>query len=81
MTAVYLNWIAITENGDVKVSARSTQDLVDKGLDLSAAMRYAATQLKGVGGGHNIAAGATIPKGSEEEFLTIMEQQIKHQLS
>ena len=33
------------------------------------------------GGGHNIAAGATIPKGKEEEFLEILEKIIKSQLS
>ncbi len=68
-------------NNEVKASARATQELVDKGLDLSSAMRKAAKQLDGVGGGHNIAAGATIPKGKEEEFLDILEQEIKTQLS
>ncbi|UCD13065.1 MAG: DHH family phosphoesterase [Thermoplasmatales archaeon] len=71
---------ANTENGDVKVSARTTQAFVDKGLDLSSALRNAAKQLNGVGGGHNIAAGATIPKGKEEEFLEILEKEIKNQL-
>ena len=68
-------------NNEVKASARGTQDLIDKGLDLSAAMGKTAKQLDGVGGGHNIAAGATIPKGKEEEFLDLLEQEIKTQLS
>jgi RecJ-like exonuclease len=71
---------AYTKNGDVKVSARTTQSFVDKGIDLSSALKYAAKQLNGVGGGHNIAAGATIPKGKEEEFLEILEKKIKDQL-
>ena len=71
---------AYTENGDVKASARTTHALVDKGLDLSSALRDAAKELNGVGGGHNIAAGATIPKGKEEEFLDILEKEIKDQL-
>ena len=71
---------AYTKNGDVKVSARTTQSFVDKGIDLSSALKYAAKQLNGVGGGHNIAAGATIPKGKEEEFLDILEKKIKDQL-
>jgi len=71
---------AYTENGDVKASARTTHALVDKGLDLSSALRNAAKELNGVGGGHNIAAGATIPKGKEEEFLDILEKEIKDQL-
>ena len=67
--------------GKVKVSARGTQELVEKGLNLSAAMKKAAGALDGVGGGHNIAAGATIPKGKEEEFLELLEEEIKTQLS
>jgi len=69
------------ENGEVKVSARATEELVEKGLNLSLAMKKAAAELNGVGGGHNIAAGATIPKGKEEEFLEILEREIKAQLS
>ena len=69
------------DENSVKVSARGTQELVDKGLNLSAAMKKAAGALNGVGGGHNIAAGATIPKGKEEEFLDILEKEIKAQLS
>ncbi|MFW6122520.1 MAG: DHH family phosphoesterase, partial [Petrotogales bacterium] len=72
---------AYTENGDVKVSARTTQDFVDKGLDLSSALKNAAQELDGIGGGHNIAAGATIPKGKEEEFLDLLEKEIKNQLT
>jgi len=71
---------AETENGNVKVSARATQELLDKGLDLSRAMNKAAMSLEGVGGGHKIAAGATIPKGKEEEFLDLLELEIKNQL-
>jgi len=72
---------AFTEKGDVKVSARGTQPLIEKGLNLSVAMRKAASHVDGVGGGHNIAAGATIPKGSEEEFLEVIEKILKDQLS
>jgi RecJ-like exonuclease len=71
---------AYTENGDVKVSARATQVLIDKGLNLSSALKQAAKELGGAGGGHDIAAGATIPKGKEEEFLEIVEKEIKNQL-
>ena len=72
---------AITENGDVKVSARTTQAVVDKGLNLASLLKNAAEKLNGVGGGHNIAAGATIPKGKEKEFLEIVEKEIKNQLA
>ncbi|HVQ01086.1 MAG TPA: DHH family phosphoesterase [Candidatus Thermoplasmatota archaeon] len=72
---------ALTENGDVKVSARATQSLVDHGLDLAVALTQAAKEVNGIGGGHNIAAGATIPKGTEEEFLQLVEQKIRAQLA
>ena len=72
---------AYKDDGNVKASARGTQELVEKGLNLSIAMKKAASSLNGVGGGHNIAAGATIPKGKEEEFLDILESEIKAQLS
>jgi single-stranded-DNA-specific exonuclease len=72
---------AYTENGDVKVSARSTQMLIDKGLNLSTAIKKSSKELGGAGGGHDIAAGATIPKGKEEEFLVLIEKEIKSQLS
>jgi len=67
--------------GEVKVSARATEEMVEKGLNLSQAMKKAAIAFNGVGGGHNIAAGATIPKGKEEEFLDKLEKEIKTQLS
>ena len=71
---------AIKENGDIKVSARGTDELVKQGLNLSVAIKKAASVLNGVGGGHSVAAGATIPKGKEEEFLDVLEDEIKHQL-
>jgi single-stranded-DNA-specific exonuclease len=70
---------ALTENGEVKVSARAAQSLVDRGLDLAAALSRAAKEIHGIGGGHNIAAGATIPKGKEEEFLQLVEHEIQRQ--
>jgi RecJ-like exonuclease len=66
---------------EVKVSARGTQALIERGLNLSKAMKKSAEIVDGVGGGHNIAAGATIPKGKEEEFLTLLDNEIKIQLN
>lgn len=80
-SALPLVGFADTNNGDIKVSARGTRELIEKGLDLSRALNKAARSVEGVGGGHNIAAGATIPKGSEEEFLEKVEKEIKQQLN
>lgn len=70
---------AHTEDG-VKVSARGNQDLVRRGLNLANALSEAATSVGGVGGGHDIAAGATIPNNSEEEFLRILDKKIGGQI-
>lgn len=71
---------ANSDDGEVKVSARADRSLVNRGLDLSAAMRVASELVGGYGGGHNIAAGATIPRGKEEEFLDIVEDIVSAQL-
>jgi RecJ-like exonuclease len=71
---------AFKNDGQVKVSARGTEELIEKGLNLSTAIKKAASSLDGIGGGHNIAAGATIPRGKEDEFLDILEKEIKTQL-
>ncbi len=70
---------AESEEG-VKVSARATQSLVDRGINLAEAVRIAAERVGGKGGGHNIAAGATIPEGREREFLTEFNRIIGRQL-
>lgn len=66
--------------GKVKVSSRGTKHLVSKGLDLSAALKKAAEKVGGIGGGHAVAAGATIPEGKEEEFLKSVDEMVSLQL-
>ncbi|OGS50202.1 MAG: hypothetical protein A3K65_09760 [Euryarchaeota archaeon RBG_16_68_12] len=70
-----------TMEKNTKVSARATKGLVAKGLDLAAALRDAAAELGGDGGGHNIASGATIPKGTEEKFLALVDETVGRQLA
>jgi single-stranded-DNA-specific exonuclease len=55
-------------DGGIKVSARGTQDLIRKGVNLSEAMSKVSAEVGGAGGGHDIAAGATIPYSKKEEF-------------
>jgi single-stranded DNA-specific DHH superfamily exonuclease len=63
-------FVAVNEvDGIVKVSARGTRALVEKGLDLAFALREASNAVGGEGGGHNIASGASIPPGTAEEFI------------
>ncbi|HYM40644.1 MAG TPA: DHH family phosphoesterase [Thermoplasmata archaeon] len=64
-----------------KVSARATRSMIARGVDLAAALREAAESIGGDGGGHSIASGATIPKGKEEKFLTLVDDIVGRQLS
>jgi len=68
-------------DGLTKVSARGTRALIATGLDLAVVLREAATEVGGNGGGHNIASGATIPKGTEEKFLAIVDDMVAGQLA
>lgn len=70
---------AIADDG-VKVSGRGTREQTARGLDLAAVMKAASTAVGGYGGGHKVAAGATIPPGKEEEFLKIVDRIVGEQL-
>lgn len=73
--------IAFADSDDgTKVSARAGRDLVDRGLDLSSVMKTAAELVGGFGGGHTVAAGATIPPESKERFLDIVEDLVSSQI-
>lgn len=70
-----------SDSPKTKASARGTQELISKGMDLSYAMRTAAERVGGVGGGHNIAAGATIPTERRDEFLEILDGLVGSQIN
>jgi len=73
--------LTLNHKGDViKVSARGNKLLISQGLDLSAALRKAAEEVGGVGGGHNVASGASIPTGTQEKFLFCVDQIVGEQL-
>ena len=64
----------------VKISGRGNRPLISRGLDLSVALRRAAGAVGGVGGGHTIASGGSIPPGSEDRFLTVLDEIVGEQL-
>lgn len=73
--------IAFADSDDgIKVSARASRRLGEMGLDLSVIMFEASNAVGGYGGGHNVAAGATIPTNKKEEFLDIVENMVCSQL-
>jgi RecJ-like exonuclease len=69
-----------TSGQGIKVSARGNHDLILRGLNLARAISEAASAVGGTGGGHDIAAGATIPAGREDEFLSILDRKIGEQI-
>jgi len=73
--------IEYSDEPKLKASGRGTQELVSKGMDLSAAMKSAAELVGGVGGGHNIAAGATIPASRRDEFLGALDEVVGSQIT
>jgi single-stranded-DNA-specific exonuclease len=68
------------EPESIKVSSRGTAGLVARGLDLSVVMREAAGAVGGDGGGHDIAAGATVPAGEEDRFIAEADRLVGEQL-
>ena len=64
-----------TEDGKVKISARADDDYEHSLKDM---VSRAAEKTGGEGGGHNFAAGATIPRGKEDIFINTIEEILKN---
>ncbi len=71
--------VACEESGKIKISTRGTKKLVAEGLNLGLALSQTCPLVGGVGGGHAIAAGASIPPDKLDEFLKSFAQQIEAQ--
>ncbi len=65
---------------EIHISCRGNQQLVLQGLDLGVAMKTVAGELGGYGGGHKIAAGATIAFEKEKEFLEKVDAMLVQQM-
>ncbi len=74
--------LAESNDGTVKISCRGTGPLVTMGLDLGLALRSAVESIgsNAEGGGHNIAAGARIPQGTEQLLIESLNIAIEKQL-
>ncbi|NQE06363.1 hypothetical protein C5S32_10885 [ANME-1 cluster archaeon GoMg1] len=68
---------------ETKISARCSKKLIaegkEDGIDLAKAMEKASKEVGGFGGGHPVAAGASIPEGSEEKFIATLDRIIGEQ--
>ena len=65
---------AVADEEVVKVSARTTDMLTRKGLNLGEIMRLAAEKFGGTGGGHDIAAGAQVSLKDAEDFVKLVDE-------
>lgn len=66
---------------DIKISGRTTREMVEKGVNLGKALKDSSNNFHGQGGGHDIAAGAMIPYDSKDNFLYLVDDMIKYQLN
>ena len=66
----------LTKSGEAKISTRATEQLVQKGVNLGKILQNLSPKYSGVGGGHAIAAGATIPSTDLDKFLGDLEKSV-----
>jgi len=70
----------VPEEGLIKISARTTESLTRRGLNLGEIMRIAAEKFLGKGGGHDIAAGAQVPIEERNRFLEFVDRLIREEM-
>lgn len=73
-------YASLEEEGIAKFSARTTDTVVNKGVNLGELMEVAAEKCLGKGGGHNIAAGAQVPIENVETFIKLVNELVGKQL-
>ncbi|HEX3013526.1 MAG TPA: DHHA1 domain-containing protein, partial [Methanobacterium sp.] len=73
--------IAISKMDNIiKISGRTSMDLIKKGVNLGYALGEAAKSFNGSGGGHNIAAGAVVPFKDMDNFTDIVDEIVGTQI-
>jgi single-stranded-DNA-specific exonuclease len=74
--------VAITEadGGMIKVSGRLPDELKDSQLNLGTIFHEASENLGGIGGGHDVAAGAQFSKEHEVEFIKFVNDKVGEML-
>jgi single-stranded-DNA-specific exonuclease len=70
----------VEAEGVAKFSARTTDDAVEKGVNLGEVVRVASENFGGKGGGHNIAAGAQVPLDKIADFVRLADELVGKQL-
>ncbi len=74
--------VALAQSEDsIKVSARASRKIVERGVDLGKLLAGVAEIVGGRGGGHDVAAGASIPKTRKALFLLELDRAVEEELS
>jgi RecJ-like exonuclease len=68
------------KDGGIKLSARAPPKLLKMGMNLGSALNVTAKKYSGVGGGHNVAAGAHIKVDDPNPFLEELDQVLLSQM-
>jgi len=63
-----------------KISARASDTVTSRGLNLGEIMQAAAEKFQGKGGGHNVAAGAQVPFGDINNFIKVVDELVGKKL-
>jgi len=69
---------AHTKDSRIKVSARASEEDVEKGIKLNEIMNKLVEEFGGEGGGHQGSAGATLPKIEVERFINSINSIVKN---
>ena len=72
--------ITRTKEGEIKISGRASSLILKKGVNLGKAMQTLAERFSGVGGGHDVAAGAEISPQQKSSFLNELNKIILNQI-
>ncbi len=70
----------VQQEGVAKFSARTTDSVVEKGVNLGEVLRVASEKFGGRGGGHNIAAGSQVPLDKIGGFIEVANELVGRQL-
>jgi single-stranded-DNA-specific exonuclease len=75
--------IALTsaDNGMLKISGRATPANIEKKLNLGTILQEASSEFGGIGGGHDVAAGAQLPEKFADDFIQLVDQLVGSSLN
>jgi RecJ-like exonuclease len=67
---------AHAEKNKIKISSRARKEVVEDGFNLGELIGEICEEVNGEGGGHNIAAGAKIPREQKDKFVQSLEEKV-----